>query len=227
MRLFNGLQAIRIKKSAPPGPGRRTIKSVSSFRLQSVTPPAAGHIQSGKWKCITQILFFCNRHAEKLFGIEVSAGSGSSWESSEPSGGYLGRSAGPLHEHKRASHVHGGYADRKIAGVAGEAPIADAAQAIASASSWRACARAAADARRPSVQELLPASEGRPRQPRQARPSIRPHFRGARKRLIPVVDLNDGRRQNRGEQSRQKEEDHRHRQNRRQRCGFFLSHGHS
>ncbi len=68
---------------------------------------------------------------------------------------------------------------------------------------------------------------GRPRQPRQARPSIRPHFRGARKRLIPVVDLNDGRRQNRGEQSRQKEEDHRHRQNRRQRCGFFLSHGHS
>ena len=96
----------------------------------------------------------------------------------------------------------------------------------ASASSWRACARAAADARRPSVQELLPASGGG-RGSRQARPSIRPRFRGARERLIPVVDLNDGRRQNRGEQSRQKEEDHRHRQNRRQRCGFFLSHGHS
>jgi hypothetical protein len=71
------------------------------------------------------------------------------------------------------------------------------------------------------------ASSGFGGRPRQARPSIRPHFRGARKRLIPVVDLNDGRRQNRGEQSRQKEEDHRHRQNRRQRGGFFLSHGHS
>ena len=38
-----------------------------------------------------------------------------------------------------------------------------------------------------------------------------------RKQLIPVVDLNDGRRQNRGEESRQKEEDHRRRQGRRQR----------
>ena len=48
-----------------------------------------------------------------------------------------------------------------------------------------------------------------------------------RKRLIPVVDLNNGRRQNCSEESRQKEENHRHRQNRRQRRGFFLSQRHS
>jgi hypothetical protein len=35
-----------------------------------------------------------------------------------------------LHEHKRAFHVHGGYAERKIAGVAGEAPIAEPARAM-------------------------------------------------------------------------------------------------
>jgi hypothetical protein len=46
-----------------------------------------------------------------------------------------------LHEHKGAFHVHGNYAERKIAGVAGEGPIADATQAIASASSWRERAR--------------------------------------------------------------------------------------
>jgi hypothetical protein len=63
---------------------------------------------------------------------------------------------------------------------------------------------------------------------RHATPSTRPRSsRSHRKRLVPVVDLNDGRRQNRGEESRQKEENHRHRQNRRQRRGFFLSHGHS
>jgi hypothetical protein len=71
----------------------------------------------------------------------VSAGLGSYWEFSGAEWGILGKSAGPLHEHKGAFHVHGNYAERKIAGVAGEGPIADATQAIASASSWRERAR--------------------------------------------------------------------------------------
>src|ERR1700729_2242739 len=62
----------------------------------------------------------------------------------------------------------------------------------------------------------------------RAKPRRRwPHLRGARKQLIPVVDLNNGRRQNRGEEPRQKEEDHGYRQNRRQRRGFFLGQRHS
>src|ERR1700733_1504141 len=115
--------------------------------------------------------------------------------------------------------------NRKIAG--GEASIADAAQAIARASSWRQRSTPQRMLDDQAFRSLFQASSGRPRWPRQRTPSIGPHPRGARKRLIPVVDLNDGRRQNRGEEPRQKEEDHRHRQNRRQRRGFFLGQRHS
>jgi|ERR1700722_641813 hypothetical protein len=166
-------------KKIPPLPARpSTIKSVSSFRLQLVTPPAAGHIRSGEWKCVNIDSVFLQQTCREASRNEVSVGSGSSWESSEPSGAYLGRSAGPLHGHKRAFHVHGGYAERKIAGVAGRlrlpSRLGPCQRFIV------ACVRLSRSGC--STTEGSGASSGfagRPRQPRQATPSIRPHFRGA------------------------------------------------
>jgi hypothetical protein len=127
--LFNGLRPFGIKFR--PSRARPSNHQIGLILPSSIGNAAGGptHTVRRMEMCNTDSVFLQQKCREASRN-EVSVGSGSSWESSEPSGAYLGRAAGRLHGHKRAFHVHGGYAERKIAGFAGEAPIADPARAM-------------------------------------------------------------------------------------------------
>ena len=153
-----GYGPIQIKNSVPSGvsvePSNR-----SHFLSSSIGPPRAACYSTSRnlyhkfsFSVIEYVLGtgVC-RVAELLEIPDAECGIGS------------GRSAGPLHAHNPAFHGRGGCAERKSAGVAGEAPIADVAQAIASASSWRERALRRSDVRRSGVREARQAASGRPR----------------------------------------------------------------
>jgi hypothetical protein len=78
---------------------------------------------------------FLQQYVGERLGIEVSAGLGSYWEFSGAEWGILGKVGRPVARAQARFMFMAVTPERKIAG--GEAPIADAAQAIVRASSWR------------------------------------------------------------------------------------------